>query len=352
MIKFNCTCGSEVFFDSTECISCRKRLGYDRYTGKMKALRSAAESNLWHAADGRKYRLCANTLEYQNCNWLIPARFEDDLCFSCQFNRTLPDLSHGDNLERWGRFEKAKRRLLCTLIDLNLPLVSRSMDTQNGLQFDFIEDSRSNPNIPSEDYVLTGHGHGIITINVLEADPVAREAARVAMGERYRTLLGHLRHESGHYYYDILGMANMQAQFSALFGDPGLDYKTALESYYNKGAPDNWHESHISRYASAHPWEDWAETWGHYLLIHDALQTADNHGFLQQNLQDMPLVARIQNWASLSHSLNELCQASGVRDMYPFVISGKVQEKLLFVAEIIASALGSPSSQQQALMAL
>ena len=342
MRAFSCTCGSEVFFDSTVCLSCRAPLGYDWTAGKMATLQEQA-GEVWRSACGREYKLCKNTLAHQNCNWLIPAEFADDLCFSCQFNRRLPDLSHGDNLRRWGKFEKAKRRLLCTLLDLGLPLVNRTTDAQHGLLFDFVEDARSNPNVPSEDYVMTGHGHGVITINTLEADDVEREKTRVEMGERYRTLLGHLRHESGHYYYDKLGLGGMQAQFSDLFGDPTQDYKAALERHYKEGPAANWQERHISSYASVHPLEDWAETWGHYLLIHDALQTAYSRGFLEQNIGEMTFIKRVQMWSALSSSLNELCRASGVRDMYPFVINDNVQAKLLFVGRVIDGAAVSSS---------
>ena len=334
MREFTCTCGSKVFFDSTICVSCRSPLGYDPKLGKMVSLQQKGE--VWTSPDDQEYKLCNNTSEYKNCNWLIPTKFADNLCLSCQFTRQLPDLSHGDNLHHWTRFEKAKRRLLCTLLDLGLPLVNRIVDKEQGLMFDFIEDSRSNPNIISEDYVMTGHGHGIITINVIEADDVAREATRVALREKYRTLLGHLRHESGHYYYDKLQLEE-HTQFTDLFGDPKLDYKTALDRHYQEGPPKDWQENFISSYASMHPLEDWAETWGHYLLIYDALQTAHYHGFMEQNIGEMTFIERVQMWASLSSSLNELCRSSGVRDMYPFVINDNVQAKLLFVGKVIDS---------------
>ena len=51
---------------------------------------------------------------------------------------------------------------------------------------------------------MTGHNNGLITLALKEADDAVREQVREAMGEPYRTLLGHFRHESGHYFWDRL----------------------------------------------------------------------------------------------------------------------------------------------------
>jgi len=52
--------------------------------------------------------------------------------------------------------------------------------------------------------VLTSHCNGLITLNIAEADDAERERRRVKFHEPYRTLLGHLRHEVAHYYWDRL----------------------------------------------------------------------------------------------------------------------------------------------------
>ena len=56
-------------------------------------------------------------------------------------------------------------------------------------------------------------------------------------------------------------------------------YAAALQAHYAKGGDVGpWAERHVSAYASAHPWEDWAETWAHYLHMMDAVDTALGFG--------------------------------------------------------------------------
>jgi hypothetical protein len=89
-------------------------------------------------------------------------------------------------------------------------------------------------------------------------------------------LLGHFRHEVGHYFWDRLVATDPHQleEFRVLFGDDRQDYGEALKRHYDEGAPANWQDTYISMYATMHPWEDFAETWAHYLHIVDTLETA------------------------------------------------------------------------------
>ena len=197
--------------------------------------------------------------------------------------------------------------------------------------------------------VLTGHDSGIITIALAEADDAEREARRTGMGEPYRTLLGHFRHEIGHHYWDLLVQGQpAQARFRALFGDETADYATALQAYYANGAPAGWPQTHISAYATAHPWEDFAETFAHYLHIVDTVEMAAAFGvrarprdanlavhvdfdpYLEPDIQHI-----VDNWIPLASMLNNLNRAMGHPDAYPFVLTPQVIDKLGFVHDLV-----------------
>ncbi|MEL0083720.1 MAG: putative zinc-binding metallopeptidase, partial [Gammaproteobacteria bacterium] len=269
MKQFHCDhCGATIFFDSKQCVGCASRLGFDPQSRSMLAISPVAgQANLFATRSGQQYKLCDNGVTFDVCNWLIAADSNHSLCRGCQFNRTVPNQSLPHNERRWRRLEEAKKRLLFTLMSLQIPLTNGWQDPERGLLLDFIEDSRQ-PHF-AETFVTTGFLGGVITINALEADDVARISTMQEMNESYRTVLGHLRHESGHYYWSRLNPdANTRADFMRTFGDPDQDYSLALEAHYRDGPAANWREQFISAYASAHPAEDWAESWGHYLHIY------------------------------------------------------------------------------------
>lgn len=335
MKRFQCRCGSPVFFDSTVCVSCGTLLGFDKETSQLCAVISGPDGSLV-ADDGQSFRPCRNSVEFDACNWLVPLDSNQAYCWGCRFNRTIPDQERPQNRERLRRFEVAKKRLLYTLIQLGLPIASGFADPEDGLLFDFIEDQRSDPDRPPETFVQTGFHGGVITINTLEADDEARERVRVQMNESYRTLLGHLRHESGHYYWSILDPdESMLAQFAEVFGDSSGDYAQALAEYYAHGPAAGWQDRFISAYASAHPTEDWAESWAHYLFIYDALETAAAYGAIESSPDDLDMDERVQKWGRLSVALNELNRSSGLGDAYPFVLNDHVAGKLRFVDEVV-----------------
>jgi hypothetical protein len=193
-----CKCGQRVFFDNRICTVCGRTLRFD--PGQLEMLASGSEQDGFYSANSNRFRCCANDIHYDACNWLIEEFDLNDFCLACRLNQLIPDISDERRPGFWIELEAAKRRLLYTLLQLSLPVVSKNVDPVSGLSFALIEDRRSNPDAAHQ-FVLTGHQNGLITINLVEADPGVREAARAQLGERYRTPLGHLRHESGHYYW-------------------------------------------------------------------------------------------------------------------------------------------------------
>lgn len=288
-----------------------------------------------------KFRYCAN-YGFGTCNWLVNAGYSDEYCIACELNRTIPDLSNEQNRLRWNKIEIAKHRLIFSLLRLGLPVSVKKEKEDNGLVFDFLADE------PEGERVTTGHDAGIITLNIEEADDDVRMRNLMNLGERYRTLLGHFRHEIGHYYWDLLiADKNPLQEFRRIFGDEREDYSKSLESYYNYGAPANWMENYISPYATAHAWEDWAETWSHYLHMMDTLETAYSFGLrvkpralieesVKASIHEDPYQISdfnqiMQLWLPLCFAVNSLNRSMGHQDFYPFVISRPVVEKLAFI---------------------
>lgn len=293
-------------------------------------------------------RLCDNA-GHDACNWLVETNGGSTLCIACRHNRTIPDLTDEQNLRRWKRLELAKHHLFYSLLRLNLPLTNRIDDPEHGLAFDFLADS---PDL-SGPKVLTGHDNGLITIALVEADDVERERRRTQMHEPYRSLLGHFRHEVGHYFWDVLVRDGGPLEACrAVFGDDSLDYEAALQTHYQNGAPADWQEHFVSQYASTHPWEDWAETWAHYLHIVDTLEMASAFGIrvrprlvkeesltadinLDPYRSDASMQEIIDAWLPLTFAMNSLNRAMGNPDLYPFVLSQAVIAKLGFVHDVV-----------------
>jgi hypothetical protein len=320
----------------------------------------ASESDLtgtWRsplkAAAGRTYRLCSNYAQQQICNWAVVGEDSNPLCVSCRLTRVIPDLDQTENRQAWYRLEVAKRRLIFTLLQLRLPIISRDEDPDQGLAFEFKADASDGG------AVLTGHSTGVITVNIAEADDAERERRRTALREPYRALAGHLRHESGHYYWDrVIKDGAVLEGFREAFGDERADYNGALQTYYAEGAPADWQERFISAYASAHPLEDWAETWTHYLHMVDTVETAAACGVSLQPRrsdepsleqvpsfivsEDAPFEQLIDSWFPVTYVLNELNRGLGLSDPYPFVWSAAAIDKLRYVHEVVRSARHPP----------
>lgn len=335
MKSFRCRCGQSVYFESRSCVSCGAVLGFHVPSLDMVSLAELG-GGLLADGTGQRYRFCRNGTDYDVCNWLTSVTEEPTLCFGCAFNRTIPNLSESRSVSRWAKFEASKKRLLYTLLWLGLPIRNGFDDPRSGLLLDLVEDSRSDSLRFPESFVHTGFLGGVITINALEADDSAREAIKAEMGESYRTVLGHLRHESGHYFWSVLEPRQQElARFNELFGDIDSDYAGALDAYYADGAASDWFANHISAYASAHPVEDWAECWGHYLHMIDALETAAAHGVSDYHPDGLDIRRAIATWRTFSVVLNELNRSVGIGDAYPFVVSAAVEEKLVYVDAVV-----------------
>ena len=350
MKLFECqNCGQPLYFENRRCESCGSRLGYLPSEQTVTALQP--DGNLWRALAERnvRYRFCQNAT-HDVCNWLIAAHEPEQFCIACRHNRTIPDLTQPENLRRWRLIEAAKHRLFYTLIKLHLPLDANGTDA-NSLMFDFVERAGEAAQGPP---VMTGHNNGLITINLAEADDAERERQRGRMGELYRTLLGHFRHEIAHYYWDRLIARTPRLEvFRQIFGDERRDYAQALAAYYAQGAPGDWPEHFISAYASSHPWEDFAETWAHYFHMVDTLEMANAFGLVVKPKLSRGMAARIdfdpldveldriiEGWLPLTFAVNSINRSMGAADLYPFVLSPQVIGKLSFVHDCIREQAG------------
>ncbi len=336
MRQFHCTCGNLLYFDSISCLRCGLAVGYDPVADLMRPL-----------APG--WRLCDNGSRHGVCNWLLPESSGDLYCASCRLNRIIPDLRQPNNLAHWAVVEAAKRRLIRTLLCLGMPLPNLAENATEGLAFEIVSTTL-------DPTLTTGYLRGVITLSMEEADDTWRQINRQQLGEASRTLLGHCRHESGHHVWGrVFGRLDwndpLRQAFVEVFGEPSLDYAAALQRHYGQGPPPDWQERHISAYASAHPWEDWAETWAHYLQILDSFETCQCLGIRGGGL-DLPLVilpvesctlpaslkaaqsedpafhAWLQRWICLATMLNEVTRSFGSPFLYPYIISPAVARKL------------------------
>lgn len=347
-------CRQLVGFEDLACGHCDAALGYDPATASLRTLWAKDEHwEPWAAQEGQQgLRWCrCRRNRAALCNWLVPAGSTGALCASCQLTRRMPDKLAPVYQTAFAKAEVAKRRLLYQLGQLGLPIVSRHQDPERGLAFDLLASDR---------HVVTGHDSGVITIDLNETDDVFREQARAQFGEPYRTLLGHFRHEIGHYYWQHLfprDNNDLAARAAELFGDHREAYDAARHTHYRKGARPGWQESYVSAYASMHPFEDWAETFAHYLHIWDTVQTAGSFGVLVTGPVDDrtgrrdPLKASvpsedtarlegfdavIADWRPLTRALNALNRSMGKEDLYPFELSPAVVAKLAFVHGVIS----------------
>ncbi|PLZ02698.1 hypothetical protein CY652_09180 [Burkholderia sp. WAC0059] len=353
MKTFHCAkCSQPVFFENVTCEHCGSLLGYVPEIGEISAFEPAGEG-LWRSlhADAldQTYRQCHNYVVENVCNWMIPADSSSALCAACSLTQVIPDLTEPGNQVLWYKLETAKRRLLYTLLMLGLPVEPQGPEPGRGMSFVFKESTEAEP-------IMTGHADGVITVNLAEADDAARERVRSELGEPYRTLLGHFRHEIGHYYFDrLVNDTGWIEPFRKLFGDERADYQAALDAHYANGSPDDWESSYISEYATMHPWEDWAETWAHYLHIFDTLDTATACGLVlapvdtslpqlsdQTSVEEASFASLIGRWFPLTYALNSLNRSMGMPDAYPFTLASTIIDKLRFVHEVVAASHGEP----------
>ncbi len=356
MKRYFCTCGQPLFFENSTCIACGALAAFDPVGGDMLSLEYGADGLLREVQDGNAapWKLCQNANQCA-CNWIVSNQ-STSLCEACTTTRAIPDLSVPGNSELWTKLETAKRRLLETLLDLELWGPHSRIIPTLPLTFNFLSDL---PNEP----VLTGHEDGLITINLAEADDAHREKLRARMHEPYRTLLGHFRHEVGHFYWDLLIQNSpLLQEYRALFGDETVDYQTAMAEYYKNGPAPDWPQRLISGYASMHSWEDWAETWAHYLHITDTQETAEQFGVasklsltpvepgaftgIAQGTQkdSVRFAAKIQHACETMMLTNELNRSMGLQDAYPFALPLPVMKKMFFIERVIQLSIGSTAA--------
>jgi hypothetical protein len=341
MINFTCACGNALFFENSHCLQCRREVGYAPELNRMMVL--DAESG---------WKRCSNGIQYGICNWAIPVDAPQEKCRSCQFTRTVADLSNPAYLTAWQKLEAAKRRVLQTILRLGLHPATRA-ERADGLAFDFLA--------PASTPVVTGHLDGVITLNINEANDAYRENERLALGEPYRTLIGHFRHEVGHYFWDrfFKGAFNDNpdlVEFRQLFGDERVDYAASLQNHYQGGSNPADPSEFITTYASVHPWEDWAETWAQYLHLTDALETVRTFGWRSEAIPfrftpleakavfvggakpDLSFLKDVNDWARIAPAFNEIAASLGHANLYPFVLSPKIVQKIHFVHRIVHRA--------------
>ncbi|MBX9456525.1 MAG: putative zinc-binding peptidase [Rhizobium sp.] len=351
MKLFKCqNCGNTIHFNNHVCLACNSRIGYVRKLFDMSALTSDDDGGWRALADPeRRYFFCENATEGA-CNWLVPADSGETYCLACRFNLTIPDLSVPENHDRWRRIEQAKKHLFYSLTRWELPMPRRIDDPEHGLAFEFLADTLDASG--NAEPVLTGHSDGLIQINIAEADDAERERRRAMMGEPYRTLIGHFRHEVGHFYWDLLvkDRGGIPA-FTELFGDPTQDYNAALQAHYANGPQPDWQLNYISAYASSHPWEDFAETWAHCFHMVDGLETASAYGIFPADLPagaihqadvdpyDATSIDQIiLAWVPLTVAINSINRSLGQPDLYPFVLTNAIVAKIDYVFRLIAEA--------------
>jgi hypothetical protein len=328
MRRFECgVCGSAISFTSSECETCGTALGFLVPAGAVVPLKEAGGATFTMSpasiADDQPPLLwrCLNFA--WGCNWMLPADAGDVWCESCRLTRGRPDETSIDAVLAWSGAEQAKRRLIYQLRTLGLPVGRPSNGNDEGVVFDLVY-------LPESEGV-TGHRPGVVTLDLREVDDRFRESTRVSLGEADRTVIGHLRHEIGHHYWALLvGRAGAEEEFRQLFGDERSDYQSALRDHYeHPGRVVD--DDHISLYATAHPSEDWAETFAHYLHMRDGLESAAAFGLIADDVPTASTESMVAEWQQLTRAVNEIAVGLGHARPYPFEITSEVTAKLDFV---------------------
>ena len=317
MKAFRCrVCDNALHFENSVCVSCGTALGFSR---AERAIVPVYGDGRYVDAAGLVWHVCVN-LDLSGCTWLAP--LEGGQCSACDLTRTRPADDDLIGLENLPEAERAKRHLVFELDGLGFRV--------DGLVFDLLSSVAEN--------VVIGHVDGVITIDLAESDAAHREKVRSKLAEPYRTMLGHFRHEVGHYFeWQLVRGDDLVDRCRELFGDESADYQEALDRHYAEGAPEGWEASYISTYATMHPFEDFAETWAHYLHICDTVETASEYGLtagapVSELSSFRDVVTSV--WVPLTVALNMINRSMGKDDLYPFVIPAPVLDKLEFVASL------------------
>jgi hypothetical protein len=317
---FSCsTCDNRLYLENSLCVACGSALGYWREQADIVVVDAEGQ---FVDPDGLVWHVCPN-LNLSGCTWLT--RLEGEPCEACLLTRTRPSDEDLVGLSQFPVAEAAKRHLLIELTRLGLGWVSREDDPETGLCFDMLSSVDEN--------VVIGHENGVITIDLAEGDDAHRAKVQAELAEPYRTMLGHLRHEVGHYMEALHVRGDRIERARELFGDETVSYADELERHYSEGPPADWAERYISTYATMHPFEDFAETFAHALHIQDSVDTARWNGLLTVDPDAFSVFSDLVTgvWVPLSTALNQINRSMGADDLYPFVIPPPVLAKLDFV---------------------
>jgi hypothetical protein len=334
MQTYTCQCGGRLFFQSTRCVACEHDVARCPHCRTISAVEHDNDNE--NDSDHRvrcltcraAIRHCANRVEYGVCNGAVPADEEDPRCAYCSLNRTVPDLTVHGNLQKWQRLEQAKHRVLFDCQRLGLPLGDHDDPVGKPLRFDF-KSSTVEP-------VATGHAEGVVTIELSEADSVQRERTRVQFGEPQRTLVGHIRHELGHYYWERIVAPRHLNAFRNCFGDErNPSYAEAKKRYYAEGPPANWQDRFISAYAAMHPWEDFAESFNSFLDMVAIVSTSNHFQRLKVAAGEADFDRLFRAYVDVGIVVNELNRDMGLLDLVPEVFTPPVVEKLRFVHDVV-----------------
>ncbi|BBY64276.1 zinc-binding metallopeptidase family protein [Mycolicibacterium helvum] len=347
MRAFVCpVCRDFVPFEGSACQSCGTPVGLHLPSRSMVALSDGAAM-----VDGVRWTRCTQSTPLA-CNWLasesagVTARGR---CLAHALIRREPDPDDTIAREKLLPATQALRRLVYQLDELGLP-VEPYWQRDGGLAFDLLS------SYSTSERIMIGHAGGVITIDLVESLDAYRESLRVQLGEPYRTMLGHFRHEAGHYYQNVLvetgvGAQRYLARCRELFGDERASYADALTRHYEFGAPADWRSSFISEYATMHPWEDFAECFAHYLHITDTIDTSREAGMVLhadrvrfaaprdvvplESYAEAPIQRLLDDWKWISLFFNRVNTAMGKGPLYPFEISQPVADKLGFVHAVL-----------------
>lgn len=328
MRTFLCSCGNELFFQSVTCLNCNRDTGMCATCQQVVPMEVQNDGRILCGNEhcGVEVRRCDNGVEHHFCNRLAPAGEDSKkgLCDFCVTTRVIPDLDVAGNIDRWKDLEIAKQRVLYMLDVIGLPFRQRSRFGMPALTFQFKADGV----LP----VATGHAGGCITINIKEADSVQREITRKRFNEPQRTLVGHFRHELGHYYWERLIKPRAIESFRRRFGNERLNYKAAIGQYYKNGPRPDWSKHFVSAYASMHPWEDFAESFGTWLDMFSVVDTACHFSIIQHD--GMNFEAMLETYLRVGVIANEFNRDMGLPDLVPEVFNTVVLEKLKFIHQL------------------
>jgi len=316
---FKCPgCDAPLFFDNLVC-ACGLAVGHD-----PAAQRFVTDQPF-----------CANR-DSLGCNWLCAPG--ETLCNSCRMTSVRPDLAVPGNDLLWARAEAAKRHVLAGLMRWGW---FGTHDTGGRPEFHMLAETTATGSVS----VIMGHASGLVTINLAEADASERVRRREMLGEPYRTLIGHFRHEIAHFLFERLSASDaFVAAFRALLGDETQDYGAALARHYEQGPPPDWQTTHVTPYAAAHPHEDWAESAAHAMHLTDIIDSFLAAGLRAVQAPDAGFdafaeadPARLLDAAiAIGVAMNHVNRAVGQPDLYPFVNTAQTRTKLAFALHWLA----------------